>query len=237
MNLLELFRRLSYGEFSNLKLGASGVGTIVEDDHPKLVNHINEALLRLHSRFLLRENMLFLQMQEHLTYYYLLKRYARSQLTDPPCPETPHLYIMDNVNEPFQEDVIKVLQVIDQDGCVLPLNDAENTYSLYTPQPNLLQIPAPVEDRALAITYQARHPLLAHGDLCQEIDLPFVLEGALQAYVAAKIFRHMNGQENNAQSAEHMAMYESVCTEVEEMDLVSQTNFQTPVKFDRRGWK
>ena len=67
MEVLELFRRLSYGELSNLSLGSEGVGAIKDEERGKLISHTNEALLRLHGRFLLRENILFLNQVEHLT--------------------------------------------------------------------------------------------------------------------------------------------------------------------------
>jgi hypothetical protein len=236
VKLNELFKRLSYGELSNLAIGSEGVGSIPEDAQNRIVNYTNEALLRLHSRFLLRENLLFIEQLEHLTYYYLLKRFARSQLTDPPCPNTPHLYIIDHEDEPFQDDVIKIMQVIDQEGTILVLNDVECEDSVYTPQPNLLQLPKPVDGQVLAIEYQARHPKLEFDDPCQEIDLPFVLEGALTSYIGYKAYSHMNGQENAAKAMELMQLFEAICTEVEAKDTVSQTRTTTLTKFHARGF-
>jgi hypothetical protein len=237
VNLNELFRRLSYGELSNLSIGAEGVGMIKEDAQPRIINYANEALLRLHSRFLLRENILFFEQTEHLTYYYMLKRFARSQLTDPPCPNTPHLYILDNEDEPFENDLIKVMQVIDEDSCVIPLNDLENVDSIFTPQPNLIQIPKPVAGKVLAVEYQARHPELSLDDNgCSDIDLPYVLEGALTAFIAYKVYSHMNGPENGAKAAEYMAIYEGIVAEVTAQDTVSQSKATTTLKFYERGF-
>jgi hypothetical protein len=239
MELLELFRRLSYGELSNLAIGGEGTGVITEDAKPRIIAYTNEALTRLHSRFLLRENVLMLGQIGHLTYYYLLKRFARSEQPAVIEANTPHAYILDSEAEPFQDDVIKVLGVTDSQGAKLALNDSENALSLFTPQPNLLQIPDPVAGALLAVNYQAKHPELQHAvpDYgCQLIDLPFTLEGALTAYVAFKVFSHMNGQDNSAKAAEHMTIYEAICSEVQDQDLVSQT--QTPIltKFDKRGF-
>ena len=236
MLITELFRRLSYGELSNIALGSEGVGSIPEDGHNRIINYANEALLRLHSRFLLRENILFFEQVPHLTYYYMLKRFARSELTDPPCPNTPHLYILDNEDEPFQDDVIKIMQVIDQDGKIQVLNDIECATSLYTPQPNMLQVPDPVEGMVFAVEYQARHPELKFDDLCQEIDIPFWLEGALTAYIAHKVFSHMTGQENTAKATDFLAMYEGICAEVQAQDTVSQSKSTTLLKFEARGF-
>lgn len=237
MNVNELFRRLSYGELSNLSIGEEGVGVIKEDAQPKIINYINEGLLRLHSRFLLRENILFFQQVEHLTYYYMLARFGRSKLTDPPCPNTPHLYILDNEDEPFEGDFIKALQIIDQNSCVLPLNDPDDVRSLYTPQPNLIQVPQPVAGQVLAVEYQARHPKISLDDNgCTEIDLPEVLEGALSAYIGYKAYSHMNGADNAAKAGEYMALYESICMEVTVTDTVNQSRSGSNQKFYNRGW-
>jgi hypothetical protein len=236
MQLKDLFRDLSYGQLSNLAIGGNGTGVINEDGKPRIVSYTNEALLRLHSKFLLRENILFFGQVEHLTYYYMLERYARSGLTDPPCAETPHLYILDNADEPYQGDLIKIMQVLDEFGTQIPLNDAERADSIYTPQPNLIQIPEPIDGKVLSVEYQARHPIIGQDDFCQEIDLPYVLEGALKSYIAYKVYSDMNGQENAAKAVEHMAMYTGICDEVTSMDTVSQSRSTTPVKFFERGF-
>lgn len=240
MDVLELLKRLSYGELSGLAVGGDGAGVIPEDTKPRIIAYANEALLRLHSRFMLRENLVMIKQVEHLTYYYLLKRFARSQIDVDPTKNPPHSYILDSVEEPFQDDVIKILGVTDHHSRPMVLNDTENGLSLFTPQPNLLQIPSPLHDDLLAITYQARHPQLEyeHPDFgCQLIDLPYTLEGALTAYIAYKVFSHMNGQENAAKANEHMQVYEGICAEVTQMDLVSQTQIASSCKFRVRGFR
>jgi hypothetical protein len=238
MELSELYRRLSYGELQNIHMGMEGAGTIVTAAKPRIIAYANEALLRLHSRFLLRESVLVLEQVDHLAYYYLIKRFARSQETVPNNDDdgAMHHYILDSEEEPFQDDVIKVLSITNSESCPIPLNDTEDHKSLFTPQPNLLQIPEPKGGDLLAVQYQARHPLLGYGEGCQLIDLPFVLEGALTAFIAHKVFFHMNGQDNKAIAADHLATYESICGEVTEMDTVSQTQVATPMKFNRRGF-
>ena len=236
MKLSELFRRLSYGELSNLAVGGEGVGTITEPMKPRIVSYANDALLALHSKFLLRENILMFKQIEHLTYYYMLKRYAVSQIGVEGACEVPHHYILDSTDEPFEEDWIKLLSVLDEKGNEIPVNDTEEYTSIYTPQPNLIQVPLPVEGRIFAMSYQARHPMLDYVEGCQEIDLPFVLEPALTAFIASKVFSHMNGQENAAKGQEHMNTFEGVCAQVIDQDLVSQGAPTTLTKFNKRGF-
>ena len=47
MILSDLFRRLSYGELSNLSMGNSGSGTIAPEKRNQVTHYINNALLVL----------------------------------------------------------------------------------------------------------------------------------------------------------------------------------------------
>lgn len=241
MRVEELFRNLSYGEFSNTALGNSGNGTITEDKYPQILIYTNEGLLRLYSRFMLSEKTLLLEEVPHITNYHLKRQFAESSQSDEPWK-----YIKDLPGEPFEEDVIRILEVFDHRGTRRPLNDSDLSESLFTPQPDVLQIPHPKNGAPTSLSYQARHkPLLSRrtkkeGEdwslLDQEIILPFFLEGALQAIIASKAFSHMNGQETLVKSQEHFASYEAICMDVEERDLVGMTINTTHSKLQKRGF-
>jgi hypothetical protein len=233
MKVVELFRRLAYGELSNLAIN-NGDGTIIEEKHPQIIQYVNEGLLRLYSRFLLSEKHLILEQYAHVTTYHMQIKYAETSGSN-----THHPYIKDLPDEPFLGDVIKILHVYDELGNEYPLNDKDDQYSLFTPQPDMLQVPEPIERRPLSVTYQARHPLLDDRIgyiLDQEVDLPFSLEGALQNYVAYKTYCHMNGQENIAKGQESYQNYEMVCAEVEMRDLTSQSFHTSHTKLEQRGF-
>lgn len=234
MKVEDLFSKLSYGELSNLNIGNDGRGSIQDEAHPKLIGYIDEGLLSLYGRFVLRENDLMIETRKHITNYHLVAEYAESSGSNVPYP-----YIKDLPGEPFENDVIKILTVFDMYGNKVPLNDVDHPNSMFTPMPQTLQVPRPVEAAGLSIGYQARHlPLVQDGDdlLSQNIVLPFVLERALQFYVAAKVYSHINGQENAAKSLEHMQSYEQVCLEVQSNDLVSQSFSTSHSKLNDRGF-
>lgn len=239
MKLMDLFRQLSYGELSNLSISGEGSGTLVEAKHPQLIGYTNEALLRLFSRFVLSERDLVIETVPHITTYHLRRKYAESANA---C-DVPYPYIKDLAGEPFEEDVLKIIEVRDSHGWSYTLNDRNDPDSLFTPQPDMLQIPYPREGAAIAITYQARHPVLrdkklreAENLLDQHIDLPFFLEAALRALIATSVFSHMGGQENTAKGQEFYALAEVICTDVEQRDLVSQTTSTTNLKLEQRGF-
>lgn len=230
MKLEDLFSRLSYGELSNLSIGNEGRGSIREEDIPKVTAHVNDGLLRIYSRFVLSTKQLLVEQVRHITNYHLIPKYAESTGSDVEWP-----YIKDLPDDKFLGDLIRILEVQDDRG-KLPLNDTGNPNSLFTPYPQVLQVPNPRAGKPLSIEYQARHITLNNDDLDQEILIPFVLEGALQSFVAYKIFSHMNGQDNQVKSQEHLNTYDGICVDVEARDLVNATTATSHYKLEERGF-
>lgn len=230
MKLEDLFSRLSYGELSNLSIGNEGRGSIREEDIPKVTAHVNDGLLRIYSRFVLSTKQLLVEQVRHITNYHLIPKYAESSGSDVEWP-----YIKDLPDDKFLGDLIRILEVQDDRG-KLPLNDTGNPHSLFTPYPQVLQVPNPRAGKPLSIEYQARHITLNNDDLDQEILIPFVLEGALQSFVAYKIFSHMNGQDNQVKSQEHLNTYDGICVDVEARDLVNATTATSHYKLEERGF-
>lgn len=233
MNVAQLFTQLSYGELSNLAMAMNGAGTIQEQDQPKIINYANEGLIRLYSKFCLREKDILVEMVEHITNYHLNSRFAETKY-DPNVE--PYPYIKDLPNEPFTDDVIKVLSVFDTLGNELPLNDAEQCDSVFTPQANVLQVPKPLEGVALSVHYQAKHPTLSEQRQEDEILLPDVLHGALTAFIAYKVYSHMNTEGATARGQEHYTMYTTLVQSVEETDTASTSVSSTNSRFQKRGW-
>lgn len=235
MTLNDLFTDLALGELSNLSVSENN--TIIAEKRPQVVVYANEALLALYSRFVLIEKDMLVEMREATTNYHLLKRYAISQYDESnPTDRWSLPYIIDGLAEPFTEDVIKILSVYNSFGIKLPLNDLENPMSVFNPQSTVLQVPFPIAGQALAIEYQAKHPILSHCDCNDEIYLPEVLHRALKAYIASKMFMHMNTQESTAKGQEHSMNYEMICLEVVEKDLVSSSSSTTNLKLFKRGF-
>lgn len=233
MLVSELFRSLSEGELSNLSISDEGSGTIIESKRSKILGYADDGLRRLYARFPLKESNLLLLMHEHITHYHLLPRFAVNHVDQ--TMDEPYRYILDNPMAPFQGDVLKILTVFDSVGNRLPLNDEEHPASVFTPQKNLLQVPRPCEDELLSVHYQAMHVRLS-GELDQNIELPDVLEEALSAYIAYKVFSHMGGQENVAKAQEHLSMFESICTETQSLDSVGVSSSTSNTRFETGGW-
>lgn len=234
MNVLELFRRLSLGELSNLAIGNDGAGTIKDAAKPKVVMYTNEALKRLYSRFILKERALLLELRPHIASYKLHPVHATSSI----APEnTAECYIIDSADDPFTGDVVRVLEAQDNLGRDLVLNDAGNSLSLFTPQSDIVQVPVPLCGQVISLNYQAYHAKLVDGDEEQLIDIPDLLDGALTAFIAHKIFGDINTQEATMASQKHLGNYEAICLDAEEKDLLSTSRSSAGIKFQNNGWK
>lgn len=233
MNLEQLFTDLSYGVLSNLSLSADGSGSIQEDKQPQIVLYANEGLLRLYSRFVLLEKDVLIEMVEHITNYHFLKKFTESA-HDPAKDHYP--YIKDLIQEPYEEDMLKILAVYNSLGQKVPLNDNERIDSVFTPRDKVLQVPRPINGASLSVLYQAKHPKLTVEDLEAEIQLPIVLEGALTAYIAYKVFSSMNTDVSSAKAQEHFQIFGNICDEVEDRDMVNSSVVTTNARFGKRGW-
>lgn len=234
MELTELYSQLSFGELSNLSLSNNGDGTIVEEKKPQIVGFANEALLRLYTRFVLKQNDLILEMRPNTTFYHLLSRYAEQSWDS--TSEIPYPYIRDLAREKFTEDVLRVMAVYDNNGNERPLDDRERYDSIFVPQPNTVQNPTPKIGEFLNVMYQAKHAKLDTENVTT-IELPDVLHEAFKAYIAYKVTGSMNTNEMLAVSQGHFAMYENICQELVDRDILGQTQTSTNVKFRKRGFK
>lgn len=235
MTLGDLLQMLSYGELSNLSMANGGNGSIAAASRPRLELYTNEALLRLYSRFVLREAELVVALQENLSLYQLLPRFAVNFVAASPAENESLRYLLDLPSAPFVGDIIKILAVFDNCGHKLPLNDDGNCHSLFTPHANTLQVPCPKPGMTLSIAYQAKHPKL-QGVLEETVDVPDILLGALTSYVAYKVFSHMNTEGSTAKAQEYLAVYEMICNDAVDKDLINSSISTTNVRFCQRGW-
>lgn len=233
--LNDLFALLSYGELSNLAISGNGSGSIVTANQPQVINYINEALLRLYSRFVLAEDELLLQLDDGITIYHLTPPYSQQYVPKVGEFSQPVRYIYDLPEKPFQDDLIKVMEVRDSYGRKIKLNDEGSRYSVFTPRVKTLQVTAPRCGEALSVVYQKRHPQIL-VDLQEQIWCPDVLLSALTAYIAYKVNSHMNSPDSNAKAQEFMATYEALCVEVIDRDLVNSSISQTNTRFTAGGW-
>lgn len=232
MNLSQYLTELSYKELSNLSLADSGSGTIKPEKIPFVVSCVNEALLRLYSRFILKEKSLVIELRDYLSEYHLDVSHTISQ-----GHVSEDRYIIDG-EHPFTGDLIKVLEVYDEHGLRVPLNNASNVLSVFTPRVDVLQVPNPFQyGDVLSLNYQAKHPPLNfHKNPYQKIELPDNLFGALSAYVAYSIYSTLNTTEATGAAQKYMQMYAALVQETVETDTANSSISQDSSRFYANGW-
>lgn len=234
MQLDELYSMLSYGELSNLAIANNGTGTITDEAKPRIVLYANEALLRLHTKFVLLQKSLMIELQEGLTNYHLQPAYAMQSFDDA-IAEYP--YIRDLPENKFTGDVIKVMSVQNTWGGVRPLNDAKQYFSCFTVAPQILQVPVCRTDEVISVNYQARHRKLeASENGYKTLDLSDTLHGALTAFIAHKVYNSINTQESMVIAQSHIAMFDTICADAVEMDVLNMSVSEINTRFNSRGW-
>ena len=229
--LEKLFSDLSYGELSDLYMSGEGSGSILEEHHNRVALHVNDVLTELYTRYPLRVKECVIEMHEGVTNYHLDSRFALTKY-DEDTNYTP--YILDLGREQFEDDVIKILFVMDQDGNSLPMNDTTRPDSVYTPQDRVLQMPFPSVGKILSVSYQALHPEVSADNVEAELILPPALYTPLRQLVASRIFNSMDGKEGKAMNLIQLA--EKQLGQLEESDALGVTISQGNQVFDLGGY-
>ena len=235
MLLDKLFGMLAYGELSNLSMATEVVGSIVEAKKPQLVHFCNEGLMRLYTKFIIKEKDCIIELVDGMTIYHLKPEFSATGF-DPLLANYP--YIRDTFADKFTGDVIKVLSVQNSWGESRPVNDPNNFWSVNTPTPRMIQVNTPRLGEVLSVSYQADHREVGIGtNDHKDIDLPETLYGALTAFIAYKVYFNMNTAESQAIAQGHLAMFDNICNDVTEADALNQSISGENTRFTSRGWK
>ncbi|MGQ0565597.1 MAG: hypothetical protein ACT4OK_11070 [Gemmobacter sp.] len=233
MTLDQLFSRLSLGVLSNLSIGSEGQGMIPSQHHRRVAMMVDNALTQLYSRFNLLEREMVIRIYGSWTEYPFEKKYADTDPTVGPK------FIEDSLANPFTEDVMKILEIFNEWGEEVVMNDPGDPTSLFTPNSRLLLVPTPVDGDCYHLLYQAYHPKLALSvpvQLSQPILAPAVLVPAIEHHVAYQVFSAINGMENASKAGEHLGRFEMICSEAETRDQATTSLVQTHSKLEDRGF-
>jgi hypothetical protein len=215
MNLGDLFECLSFGELSNLSIGMEGAGTIADGQQSRIAHYTNQALTRIYNRFAHKRDYVTLVEVENQNLYTLPNDTLKILSASIPDPET-------------------------GDPVDLKVNDSGDLSAIKIMGLNQIHIACPVADRVMTLERQVAPDKLvitAPVDLTQTIEIHPVLEEALTAKIAARVFGSMNGEENliKAQSLEQQ--YEMICQSAEKEDVLQATVSNTHEKLIAGGWK
>lgn len=232
MLLSEIFESISYGELANLYAGTAADGEIAEKHYPKILANINLGLVELHKRFPILLKQVNIQLYEHISTYVLDKKYAQSNTSS----TVTYKYIMDSSYFPFNNDVIRITRVANEDCCYYPLNTESDPLSLFTPAYNTVQIPYPIKENAIAVEYQAypaRIPLNTTDIENYEVEFPEFLLEPLLTFINYKMFTNVGMDKPEAPN--YMQKFELECRRISDLG-VFNLDHDLNLKLECRGW-
>jgi len=245
MTLQEVFDQLTYGELAQLNIGGAGAGVINETNYARVLSHVSLGLTSIYKRFALKEGRVTVQLVPTISTYALSRKFAVTNTRS----REPIKYLMDSAMEPFQDDLLKVEQVITDLGFELAVNDKSNPYSVMTPAATTLRVPLPVvlsakdlpaqlKTETLEVVYRANHFKLIAEDIDPELvqlELPDAYQEALLYFVASRVNNPigMTNEFNAANS--YSAKYEQACQQLEFQNLQVDQGSSGNKLYDR-GW-
>lgn len=234
MQLSDFFQHLAYGELSQYSVGSSNHGEISEKDYPKLLTFLNLGLTRLHTALPLRMEQLLLRTNAFQRTYKLVSSNAVSTATDSDNVEL--RYILDS-QRPFQDNILRVEEIVNEDEIEYPLNDHSCDTSVFTPLVNELQFTNP-QDELVSVMYRANHvklPVTRIIDTTTNLDIPDYCIDALLTYCASKVL----GGGGNAEAAQEglmlMQLFEAKLDALEDAGVIT-TDIPTRTRIWSEGW-
>ena len=233
MNLQECLDKLARGKLSNLSICSGGK---IKDEHrQKVIDAVNEGLLRIYTALPIKEKSLIIQMTESRTEYPLTSEHSLRNETGS-IYDSYDLYIRDTDFYPFEDDILNIIEVWDDLDRKRPINDPEHPLSVFTPEPNTLNVNFTSEARVLNVIYWAKHKLLTLENLTDTIELPTNIEGALLSFVAYSIHGDMNTETAVANSQKYYAEYQNIVNEVIQQGTLNPDKLVLDRKFIQRAW-
>ena len=246
MKLSEIFSQLTTGELSMLSIGGAEQGVIQESNHQAVLNHINLGLAYIFHRFPLKEGRLKLVLYPDMVSYKLSSQYSTSNTTS-----GEPIKFIDDVGNPFLDDLTKVHAVLTEAGEALPLNDNKDKYSCHTPSTHVLMVPMAVTNQypdlpdylktdSLDIVYRASHPKLEMGlgylDPEEvEVDLPYPYLEPLLYFVASRCYHPMSMSSEINQGSSYAMKLEQACQRLELTNLAVDQGSSND-RLIRNGW-
>jgi hypothetical protein len=248
ITLQDLFDELAYGELANVKMGNSVAGTIVEGDYPRVVSAINAALRKIYQRVNLRQKTINLHQQSGVTRYFLRPDYTVAG----GAYDSTHYWEV-SVDDPFEDDLIKVIRIFDGAGKQVQLNDAAYPADIFTPEFDVIEIAEPDGSITNAdgntrtaldifpVTYQAYYPTIvltqSLDPLTYKLHIPDYILDALLIYATYKLFRKpIKRIKGETQPSDTLLLeFENAVRTIEKEKLAPEENYERD-PFTENGW-
>lgn len=232
---------LIYGELSAMHFATTGDTSDIKDKElKKMIAFTNDALTDVYTKIPMSIKTCVIDSQDNIAEYRLTKEHALTFDNDEEGNETVK-YIRDSKEHPFTGEVLKILEVRDELGRRIPLNDEAFDGGVFTPYPNVLLITHPSKEKSYEVTYTAKPARIVWKQRRLEIaeqivEIPVQLEEALLAKIASRFFVGMSGQEVSQKYMELVQRYEQAVENYKSNNLIDTTRLSDTHRFCCRGY-
>ncbi len=239
MKISTVLEQLTFGELKMLDLGGFTTDKSVQPaNYAELLTHIRAGLLKLYTRFPIRERELKIIINPARTLYQLspTKSFSSGSID---------WFIQDSIESPFLGDILSISSVYDECGNPITLNDPNACTPVFIPTYETLQIPRESEG-VLYVIYRAKPDVIATPDITSEEEiaafldtdlfLPDILQDALAAFVESRAYKSRNAEGSLVQSQAAMVNYENLCIDIEYRNTLNTSSLVSNVKLVERGF-
>ena len=238
LTLQDIFEQIENSELRHLYVGEANAGSIATADYPKIISHLNLGLIELYKRFSLKTRELTLQLYSHITLYKLHNDFADS---DPNTSGEPYKYILDAHLEPeyrFTNDILFILNVFNEIGNEFPMNDIDVETSIYTPEPNVIQMNYPDSENTISIIYRATPVKVPTNttDLTYEVPLPSQFLESISAFIGYREHVGRGVGETNPEASFWFGQFLQAAGLIKHMGTYQQDT-TVNMRFADNGWK
>lgn len=226
----DFIKEISVSELYNISWIDDLTGNPKSSRIPTIISYINEGLLKLYDKFSLKKDQVYLFPYQHKFTYKISSEHNMDEDAIP----TYSKYLWKGINEKFDDNLLRIINVYNSDGHELPINDPNTRFSVFIPFFNLLQLSDFEKDWKLSITYVASPKVIK--TINDKIDLPSILFPALINYVAYKAYNTINTAESYQVSSKYFQLYTNDINELIQSDTANYSTAYNPIKFNKGGW-
>lgn len=234
MKLSDFLEDLKNGELRKINFGDNSEPGLTSYNYGQVIAYLNKAIYDIYIRFPVKIEEIIIQQSDHIQLYYLRPEFAETNTAS----NQPTKYLKDSPSSPFDSRIIKILNVYNEDGKEFDINDENSNFSVFTPEPDVIQIMQPSSLNAMSVIYKPE-PKRIFADAedfgNQEIQLPRFFEQALEYFIIAKVIASREYVDEQNEEMLYWQKYEKQLAYVVQQDLHMADNM-TNIKLNYNGW-
>lgn len=210
--VFQIMENLTYGELAQYAVGGAKTGGIVLENYPRIMSAINRGVNEIQKDLSLNENTVRLKMIEGILTYPIHSKYSMVTGTEV------HKFVDDSIYAPFEDDILRIMQIFNKQGVELPINKRNRVETVYVPQHNVIQHPYAKDGDILGVVYtrMTRPTIVTTVAEAKSTVLPIpdYALAALYAYVASKMTAGITTEQEISDSQVWMNEYKTKIAEM-----------------------